>query len=224
MAVRTRLATAGERRDVQLLAVAVAVELAVLGAYFLVAGDSIVQPRYTLYPFVWINAGAWAALHTTVPAASRRHRVTAAAIAGAYLLVLLYLAGLVGPVPAGSTDGLADLTVALASPGWERVTLAGGGFQVTLVPFRVVGYLALSYLVYATVLDAAGAVVSGALGLFSCVSCVFPVFVSLSSGVFGGSSAVVGTIMAYSTDLSTAVFLVALALLYYRPTVGSWRS
>ncbi len=222
MAVRTRLATAGERRDVQLLAVAVAVELAVLGAYLLVAGDRVVRPRYTLYPFVWINAGAWVALHTTAPASSRRHRAVAATVAGAYLLVLLYLAGLVGPVPAGYTDGLVEFTVALASPGWERFTLAGAGLQVTLVPFRVVGYLALSYLVYVTVLDAAGAVLSGALGLFSCVSCVFPVFVSLSSGVFGGSSAVVGAVMAYSTDLSTAVFLVALALLHYRPTVGSW--
>lgn len=222
MAVRTRLTTAGERRDVQLLAVVVAVELAILGAYLLVAGDQVIQLRYTLYPFVWINAGAWAALHTRAPASSSRHQAIAAAIAGAYLLVLLYLAGLVGTVPAGYVDGLVDLSVALASPGWERVTLAGAGLQVTVVPFRVVGYLTLSYLVYVTVLDAAGAVLSGALGLFSCVSCVFPIFVSLSSGIFGGSSAVVGTIMAYSTDLSTVVFLVALALLYYRPTVGSW--
>ncbi|PSQ59540.1 MAG: hypothetical protein BRD23_04260 [Halobacteriales archaeon SW_9_67_25] len=222
MAVQTRLATAGERRDVQALAVVVAVELVVLGAYLLVAGDQVLRLRYALYPFVWINAGAWAVLHTTVPSSSRRHRAIAAAVAGAYLLVLLYLAGLVGTVPAGYTDGLVDLTAALASPGWERITLAGAGLHVTLVPFRVVGYLALSYLVYVTVLDAAGAVLSGALGLFSCVSCVFPVFVSLSSGVFGGSSAVVGTIMSYSTDLSTVVFLVALGLLYYRPTIGSW--
>jgi hypothetical protein len=220
MATRTRIVGLTARRDIQVLALAVAVELLLLGLYLFTAPGQISRLRYTLYPFVWINAGAWAVFHTSAPTTSRRSRAVGAAIAGGYFLVLLWLAGLIGPVPAGYTERLVELTVGLGSPGWERITLVVADVSLTLVPFRVVGYLALSYLVYVTVLDAAGAAVSGALGLFSCVSCVFPVFVSLASGVFGGSSAVVGTIFAYSTDLSTVVFLVALALLYYRPTYG----
>jgi hypothetical protein len=213
-----RLAAATARRDVRVLGLVVAVELLVLALYGLAAPGQVARPRYALYPFVWINAGAWAILHADPPEAPRRHRLFAAAAAGVYLVALLWLAGLIGVDLAGYPDAIHGVTVASGSPGWERISLVLPTVQLTLIPFRVVGYLALSYLVYVTVLDAAGAALSGALGLVSCVSCAFPVLVSLSSGALGGSSAVVGAIFAYSTDLSTGVFLVALALLYYRPT------
>ncbi len=219
MAVRSRVATAATRRDVRLLGAVVAVELAVLSVYLLTTSDLITRPRYTLYPFVWINASLWAVLETTSPRAAWRHRAVAAGIASLYLVGLLWLAGLVDVSLAGYPAEIVGFTVGFGSPGWERISLVLPNVQFTVIPFRVVGYLALSYLVYVTVLDAAGATVSGALGLFSCVGCAFPVFVSLSSGAFGGSSAVVGALFAYSTDLSTVVFLLALALLYYRPTV-----
>lgn len=220
MTLRARLDAATGRRDVRILGLAVAVELLVLSLYLLSTPDLITRPRYTLYPFVWFNAGAWAVYHTTPATASRRNRAIALAVAGVYLLGLLWLAGLVDASLAGYPPEAIGLTVGFGSPGWERISLVVPHARVTVVPFRVVGYLALSYLVYVTVLDAAGAAISGALGLFSCVSCTFPVVLSLSSGIFGGSSAVVGALFAYSTDLSTVVFLLALALLYYRPTVG----
>ncbi len=89
------------------------------------------------------------------------------------------------------------------------------------MPARVVGYLALGYLVYATVIDAAGAAVSGIVGLFSCVSCSWPILASLLSGVAGGGSALVAATFDFSYDISTVVFLVTVALLYWRPLVGS---
>lgn len=220
MAVRTRLAAAGARWDVRVLVALVAVEVILLSLFFLTSPNRLARPRYALYPFIWINASLWVVLQTNAPQAPRRHRLAAGTVAVGYLLVLCWLAGLIGPVPAGYTDRLVDLSVGLGSPGWERITLIVGDLSLTLVPFRVIGYLVLSYLVYVTALDAAGALVSGALGLFSCISCTFPVVVSLASGALGGSSAIFGAIFSYSTDLSTAVFLLSLVLLYYRPTFG----
>jgi hypothetical protein len=207
------------RRDVRLLALAVAVELFVLGLYFAGPSGPVTRPRYVLYPFVWINAAVWAVAHVAPPSGPGRRRIGASVVAVAYLSVLLWLAGLVGPAPPGS-DAV-SLTVAFGSPGWERVSLVVGGLSVTVIPYRVVGYIALSYLVYVTAVDATSAVLGGALGLVSCVGCTFPIVLSLLSGVFGGSSAVAGAVFARSVDLSTVVFLVALATLYYRPGFGA---
>jgi hypothetical protein len=85
------------------------------------------------------------------------------------------------------------------------------------MPARVVGYLALSYLVYATVIDAAGAAVSGILGLLSCVSCSWPILASLATAILGSGSALAASATALSYDLSTVVFLATVALLYWRP-------
>ena len=73
---------------------------------------------------------------------------------------------------------------------------------------------------YATVIDAAGAAVSGVVGLFSCLSCSWPIVMSLLTGVFGGGSAIVATTFDLSYDISTAVFLVTVGLLYWRPLVA----
>ena len=89
------------------------------------------------------------------------------------------------------------------------------------MPARVVGYAALAYLVYATVIDASGAAVSGVVGLLSCVSCSWPILASLLSGVAGGGSVLVAATFDFSYDISTAVFLLTVALLYWRPFVGS---
>jgi 1,4-dihydroxy-2-naphthoate octaprenyltransferase len=46
------------------------------------------------------------------------------------------------------------------------------------------------------------------------------VLASLAAGLFGGSTAVAGTVYAYSVDISTAVFVLAVALLFLRPGLG----
>jgi hypothetical protein len=220
MGPRARLAVLTARRDVRLLTVLVALELFLLGSYGAARPGSITRPRYLLYPFVWMNAAVWAIFHTDPPTGPVRRRIAGVGLALSYLTVLFWLAGLVGPAPPDPGGGL-SVTVALASPGWERVTLVAGDLSVTLIPYRVAGYLALSYLVYVTAVDAASAVLGGALGLVSCVGCTFPIVLSLTSGVFGGSSAVAGAVFTRSVDLSTVVFLLALAMLYYRPGFGT---
>jgi len=247
MAVRARLAGALGRERLVVGGGALLAEALLVVGYFGATGAEPTALRYVLYPFVWINVGVWAAWRVRPPDADPRTRRAAGAVAVAYFLVLAYTTGLLAIYPAvhehvspftlsGATaasllpglDWLAvplhagtaasGLSVTLASPGWgPRVAyvLPGVG-HAYFVPYRVVGYLALSYLVYATALDAARAALSGVVGLGACLSCSFPIVGSLAAGVAGWSSAL-ATVYAYSVDLSTAVFLLAVGLLLWRP-------
>lgn len=199
-------------------ALVVNTELLALLVYAVVGDTTLTGPlavRFWLYPLVWINVGVWAVVRTTPAAASARERRLAAALAVGYFAVLAYAGGLVGQ--SYTATGLRVVTWALP-PGWAPAVLYNGmGVGVTLLPYKVVGYVALAYLVYATVLDAAGAAVSGVLGLLSCVSCTWPVLASLVSGLLGSGTALAGAVYAQSYGLSTVVFVVTVALLYWRP-------
>ncbi|SDJ55504.1 hypothetical protein SAMN05216226_10534 [Halovenus aranensis] len=206
------------RRDIPLLAGVTVVELCLLAGYFLVRPERPTVLRYTLYPFIWINVALLAALHVDVPEASRPYSLAAAAIATLYFGVLLYLSGLLG-VPSDDLlqlSGLVDIQA--GTPGTERLHLVTEVGYVSIIPYRTVGYLVLSYLVYVTILDLSGSLLAGALGLFSCVGCAFPILVSLSAGLFGGT-AVATAVYSAQFDISTVVFAVAVGLLYLRPGV-----
>jgi hypothetical protein len=194
-------------------------ELALLAMYVVVGGGELIRPaaiRYWLYPFVWINVGAWAILRTTPAPTGDRQRWTALAIAGGYLLVLSYFGGVVGPANPGPAG--IDLRLFSIPPGWGPAILYNGAFlSVVLLPYKVLGYAALTYLVYATVIDAAGSAVSGLLGLLSCVSCSWPILATLVTGVAGSGTALAGAAYSQSYGLSTLVFVVTVALLYWRP-------
>ena len=191
--------------------------LAVL-LYFLFRSVTLTEPRYTVYGLVWVNVGMWALWTADVPDASRTTKRRAAAVAVAYFGVLAVAGGVV--TGAAAHGGTAGWRVVWLPPGWGPALLYGGAaFNLVLMPARVVGYVALAYLVYATVVDAAGAGVAGVLGLFSCVSCSWPVLAGVAASVFGGGSALAASTAALSYDLSTLVFLVTVGLLYWRPTV-----
>ena len=193
-------------------------ELILLLAYAALGSSDLVSPRglrLWVYPFVWINASVWAVARTTVASTSTRNRALAGALAVGYFGVLAYTGGLVGP-----GEGSLGLNVALASlpPGWApAVTYNGMGVSLVLIPYKLVGYVTLAYLVYATVLDAAGSAVTGVLGLLSCVSCSWPVLASLATGVVGSGSGIAAAVSAGSYGISTVVFLATVALLVWRP-------
>ncbi|MFC4407445.1 DUF7546 family protein [Haloarchaeobius iranensis] len=197
----------------------VAVELLALAAYFVATGERVLDLRYVVYPFVWVNVAAYAVVHTAPVPGSRRTKAAAAAVAVGYLALLAWLVGIVGLHDVGTAA--TGLSVRLASPGWGPIVAYVAPFgHVTLVPFRVFGYLALSYLVYATVAEAASSSVGGLVGLFSCVSCALPVVSSVGASLTGSTTAALGTVYAFSLDASTLVFVVAVALLYWRPGVS----
>lgn len=93
----------------------------------------------------------------------------------------------------------------------------GSLLRLSLQFYKVVGYVTLAYLVYTTVVDATRTAVSGVIGLFSCVSCSWPILGTVATSLFGSGSAVVTGALRQSYGLSTLVFLSAVALLYYRP-------
>ena len=194
--------------------------LAVVG-YLLFADVRVTDPLILVYPLVWINVGLWAVWRTRPPAAGRRRRLAVGAVALAYLGVLAAVGGVIGwGHLAHGHDHAPSIRVAYATlpPGFGPAVLAAaGGFSLTLLPYQVVGYAALAYLVYARVLEATGTAISGLLGLLSCVSCAWPVLGTALAAVFGSGSAVYAFALSQSYGLSTLVFLSAVALLRWRP-------
>ncbi|MFC7136808.1 DUF7546 family protein [Halobaculum litoreum] len=206
------------RLGVALWAAVLGVEAALLVAYFSLADATVLRLGYVLAPFVWIDAGIWAVARTDPPPAPRRRRLAAGTLATGYFLLLLAVTGLLGP---GSGGSVVWLELGGGSPGWGPVIRYGGALvSVTFVPFRVVGYLALAYLVYVATLEASAAALSGALGLAACVSCGFSVVLSLVAGLTGGSAAALGAVYAASVEVSTGVFLLAVLLLTLGPDAG----
>jgi hypothetical protein len=206
---------------VQWLALAVVLELGLLLVYILTTGAHFTTPRYVLYPFVWINVGIWAIARTKPASASARNRRLAGVVAGGYFLLLAYFGGLIGPGSGPVTAFSIELLG--IPPGWSPALLYNGSvLSLALLPYKVIGYLALAYLVYATALDASNALVGGIVGLFSCVSCSFPIIAGVVTGIVGGGSALAAFATGSTYLLSTVVFVVTVGLLYWRPTIGTF--
>ncbi|MFB6127567.1 MAG: hypothetical protein ABEJ79_09795 [Halolamina sp.] len=206
-----------ERSSVALAALAVNTELLAVLAYFLASDAQLVDPRFTLYGLVWVNVAAAVLFALDPPEVARRTRLRAGAVAVGYFAVLAYVGGLVGPAPATAPSGF---QVVWLPPGWGPAVAYGGEYVgMLLMPAKVLGYAALSALLYVAVVDVAGAAVSGVLGVLSCVSCSWPVVAGLATAVAGGGSAIAAATTPLAYDLSTLVFLVTVTLLWWRPTL-----
>ncbi|PSQ22176.1 hypothetical protein BRD04_05280 [Halobacteriales archaeon QS_9_67_17] len=133
--------------------------------------------------------------------------------------MLAWAGGLVAPGIGDLATGVRVVTYQVP-PGFGPVLLySGERVVVNLVPYQTVGYLTLAGLVYLTVVDVAGSVAAGVVGLFSCVSCTFPVIAAVVSGVTGGAT-FAASVGQGAYGLSTVVFVVTVALLRWRPDVG----
>lgn len=217
--MRERVAAGVSRGEWLLLGVVVGLEAVLVAAYFLAADSRVTSVRYTLYPLVWITVGIWAVVRTDLPTVTRRGWLLSLSVAVAYVSTLLVLSGMVSLYGPGGPPLPSGVTVGMASPGWgPRITVVAETFHVVFVPYRAVGYVALTYLVYARAAEAVGAVAPGALGLVSCLGCAFPILSSLGAGVVGTGTTPSG-LAAVSVDVATAVFLLAVASLYWWPAI-----
>jgi hypothetical protein len=224
--------TASERLDdlipdrIVLLWGALLVLLEAMAVLLFVSQPRIVvrDPLVYVYPFVWINLGLWATSVVEPPDAESHQRQGAAIIVAGYTLVLAYAAGMLsgGGAPPG-VDGVVSLTVANVPPGWgPYATVYAPGFSVQLMPYQVIGYAALVYLVYVGLLDVATSAAGAGLGLLTCVSCSWPVLASLLSGVVGSTAALTAAVYGQPYGLATVAYVLTVGVLVYRPGVG-WR-
>ena len=208
-------------RDTALMyAVIINTQLILFGVYLLMLGQTSVT-TFHLYPLVWLNVGAWALYRTSPSDGSVRTRRIAGGIAVVYFTLLSLLGGLVAPGAAFYETAFAGgFNVNVVGPPGLVPNLYYGGelIELSLMPAFIVGYAALAYLVYATIIDAANAAISGVLGLVSCVSCTWPLIAAVLASLTGGSaSAFTAATAGWSFGLSTVVFVVTVALLYWRP-------
>lgn len=199
----------------------IAIELALIVGYLSVSTAKITDPLPTIvYPMVWINVSLLAIATTQPSPSSPRRRWIAAGITLAYGLVLFVLGGVISPGhlfhghvhATGISIQLLELP-----PGWNPAVFYGGAYlSIAVIPYKVIGYIALGYLVFQTILDVSGSAILGVTGLFSCVSCTWPLIGAIVTSAFGGA---IGTLaMTHSYTLSTLVFLSAVGLLYWQPT------
>jgi len=210
-----RLAATLARRDVQAITALIVAQAILVAGYFAATSARPTSLRYVWYPVVWITVGVWAVASRSPSSADRRRVLVAAAVGSAYLLALARLGNVVGP----ASHGAGGVRVIAASPGWgPTIQYSGAALTVTAIPFVVVGYAALSYLVYAAVLDASGAALSGLLGLAACASCSLPLVAALIAGIAGTGAA--SAAYAFSLDVATLAYLLSAAGLYWGPAIG----
>ncbi len=186
-------------------------------AYVVLTRTALTRPvMVVLVPLIWLNLSLWVFLRVR-PSATGQRRWPAVLLAGAYFALLAVLGGL---VVLGDGNPAAGLRITVTGfPGWVPLVIADAGpAALVIIPFKLVGYVALTYLVYVTVLDAGGALLGSAVGLFSCVSCTFPLIAGLVSSLTGGA-ATAAAVYNSSYPLSTVVFAVTVGLLAWRPTV-----
>jgi hypothetical protein len=196
--------------------------------FMLLTYASIADARlnaFVVYPLVWINAALWVFARVRPEPAARKRRLLAGGVAGGYFLSLMALTGNFGTgTTFVETSVYTGLRVVLDRPPGMSPALhyIGTYLSVQLIPFYVAGYGALAYLVYVLVLDVSRFALGGVLGLFSCISCTFPVIVGLVGSAAGVSaSGIVAATASLGLGVSTVVFLVTVCLLSWRPMVDS---
>ncbi|MFU1782337.1 ABC transporter ATP-binding protein [Haloarcula japonica] len=186
-------------------------ELILVLGYVVNTAQPATDPFLLLFPFIWLNIAGFVALRVRPELTGRRRTVGSAVMALGYLLVLGYVGGVYGM--GGQGTGLRLVTQ--APPGFSpTVVFSGATLSVVLIPWKVAGYLALSYLVFVTAVDASGGAVGGVVGLFSCVSCVLPIIASILGGFVGVGATLSQAALSQSYGLSTVVFVTSVGLLY----------
>lgn len=166
------------------------------------------------YPFIWINASIWAISRVRFSPTSTRIRYLALGIGVGYFLVLGNFGGLYNFTGSGL-----GFRIAMLPPGWGPVPIySASTFTIALLPFKLIGFLTLAYLVAVTVVDATASGLAGFVGLFSCVSCTWPLLATVLTGIFGTASAAASIVSGQPYGASTVVFLASVGMLVWRPT------
>lgn len=184
-------------------------------AYLAATHTAVTELRYLVYPFVWINVGLLAVWSSRPRDAPMRARLLGASIGIVYVVGVLAIPGNVGL----GEGGAMAVRVSSAVPGWGPIVAVTGPVRLFLVPFEVIGYACLGYLVYANVIAASRRLLGGMLGFVTCVGCTVPIIAPLL-GVLGGASGLASTAYAWSYDIGTVLFVLTAWLLVQGARAG----
>lgn len=210
----TRFLTGPSRQRLTIWAAIINAEVILLVWYYAIMPATPTNLLQLAYPWMWINASIWAVSRVSLDSTSTRNRRLALVVGIGYFLMLGYFGGLYQFSGAGL-----GFRISWLPPGWGPVPiLSAGAFTIALLPFKLIGFLTLSYLVAATVVDTATAGLAGLVGLFSCVSCTWPLLATVLTGIFGTASAAATLVSGQPYGISTIVFLASVGMLVWRPT------
>ena len=194
-------------------------QLLAVFAYVTLTDNVVRSYQFTLFGLIWVNVGVWVLTNIDVGPVNASVRKRAIAIAASYFGLLAIAGGLIS---FGVGDAATGARIGMLPPGWGPAALYSGYYiNITLMPAYVIGYIALAYLVYAAVIDTAASAKAAVIGLFTCVSCSWPIIAIVASSLFGGGSVLAASALELSYELSTGVFLLTVGLLYWRPTFTS---
>lgn len=192
--------------------------------YLAVTGRSY-HLDFLLFPFVWINVGLWALWRGDPPSAPPRRRYAAGLLAVGYFLVLGYMGNMLAPgeqFGGNPATGLDIVVYGVQPPGWTPHLLYNGSYlHVSLLPPYVIGFAALTYLVYARLLEAAGLASIGLVGVVSCISCTLPLIVAVVTGAIGASSgAILSAVAPVAYEAGMVLFVATVGALYWQPSIS----
>jgi len=186
---------------------AVGVYAVATSAYLAAVGPTVTDLRVFVYPPVWIAVSVAAALWVDRTVRHRPRPWLGRAAGVAYVLGIAWLSGLVD-----ASSGMTTLRVVSTLPGWGPIGLYDNGLvSLSIVPFKLVAYLALGHIVAVLVAAQGGSARAAALGMASCVSCAAPLLLAVG-GLLGGAQAT--TMMAsVGYDIATVILVATFALL-----------
>ena len=186
---------------------AVAVYAAATSAYLAAVAPVITDLRVLAYPAVWLAVSVGTAVWVDRTVAGRRRPWLGRVVGGAYVLGLCWLGGLLG-----ASAGAEPLRVLSTLPGWGPIVIYDTEVvRASLVPFKLVAYLALGHVVAVLVAAQGRSVRAAALGVATCVSCTAPLLVAIG-GLLGGVH-VSAMLASVGYDVATVVLVATFGLL-----------
>jgi|GEM_PF-353196 hypothetical protein len=186
---------------------AVGIYAVATSAYLAAVGPTITDLRVFVYPPVWIAVSVAAALWVDRTVRHRPRPWLGRAVGMAYVLGIAWLSGLVD-----ASSGITTLRVVSTLPGWGPIGLYDNGLvSLSIVPFKLVAYLALGHIVAVLVAAQGGSARAAALGMASCVSCAAPLLVAVG-GLLGGAQAT-SMVASVGYDIATVILVATFVLL-----------
>ncbi|TQQ80168.1 DUF7546 family protein [Halonotius roseus] len=180
---------------------------AAIAAYLNGTNAVVTELRSLAYPVVWIVVSLAAAVWIGRTVQGRPRRWRGIAVGGGYTLGIAWLSGLIG-----STTGGFPPRIHAAPPGWGPIVLYDSGLiRLSIVPFKLIAYLALGYVIYTLVAAHRGSIRAAVLGVVSCVSCTGPLLVAVV-GAIGGTQATTAVATA-GYDIATVALVATFGLL-----------